>query len=106
MICPSSLGPPRPLTTMPNEKHCPGCGAPVAFGTSTCQACGKDLAGLWTPSIEVPSAPSQSLNSGATGSVAQASATRPWPFSADILADRLVVSGYLQKPAVDELVAQ
>ncbi len=93
---------------MSNEKHCPGCGTAVVSGQPHCPACGKDLAGLWTPSIDVPVGTGQTPIVGATGQTPQVqpgAAPRPWPFSSEILAERLVVSGYLQKPAVDEVTA-
>ena len=93
---------------MSNEKHCPGCGSAVASGQAHCPACGKDLAGLWAPAIEIPAAPAGLVDMGSTGQTPQVqpgAGSRPWPFSAEVLADRLVVSGYLQKPAVDDAVA-
>jgi pSer/pThr/pTyr-binding forkhead associated (FHA) protein len=38
--------------------------------------------------------------------VQQGASARPWPFASEVLAERLVVGGYLQKPVADTLIAE
>lgn len=38
--------------------------------------------------------------------VQQGASVRPWPFGTEVLAERLVVGGYVQKPVADTLVAE
>lgn len=118
---------------MSTEKHCPGCGAVVNPGQPFCPRCGHDLAGIWAASGVLPagtggitgtgpvsggSAPIPSTPLGSAPitpgpqtpvgapMVQQGGSARPWPFSAEILAERLVVGGYVQKPAIDALLAE
>jgi pSer/pThr/pTyr-binding forkhead associated (FHA) protein len=78
------------------EKHCPGCGQTVREDQNTCPNCNKDISALW-------SAPSGGLT---PPQVAAGASTKPWPFAADILAERLASGGFLQKHIVDALLAE
>lgn len=93
------------------ETQCPGCGAAVAKGQPFCPRCGKDLASLWQPAgasagLTPPSGTASGLTPPGASSVQAGSSQRPWPFAREILADRLAVGGYLQKPIADQLLAE
>lgn len=93
---------------MSTDKHCPHCGAAVTFGAQHCPGCNTNLDALWADTGAVPAAPASGHLPGqpATPLVQQGASSKPWPFSADLLAERLAVGGYVQKPVIDALKAE
>ncbi len=93
---------------MSSDKHCPHCGAAVTFGVSACPGCNANLDALWVDTGEVPAA-SRSGQLGqppATPLVQPGASSKPWPFSAELLSERLAAGGFMQKPVVDALRAE
>lgn len=93
---------------MSTEKSCPNCGKGVVVGAAHCPHCGADIASLWVDTGGVPKVGSSGQLAANPGTplVQQGGSARPWPFSADLLAERLAVGGYVQKPVVDALKAE
>ncbi|MBK6427642.1 MAG: FHA domain-containing protein [Blastocatellia bacterium] len=56
----------------------------------------------------MPVAPKSGQLTGQPGTplVQPGGSSKPWPFSADLLAERLAVGGYVQKPVIDALKAE
>lgn len=93
---------------MSTEKHCPHCGASVTYGAPNCTGCGSSLEALWVDTGAVPAAPKSGQLAGQPGTplVQPGGSSKPWPFSADLLAERLAVGGYVQKTVIDALKAE
>lgn len=93
---------------MSTDKHCPHCGAAVTYGIPQCSGCGTNIESLWVDTGAVPQVPrsGQLGQPPSTPLVQPGASSKPWPFSADLLAERLAVGGYVQKPVIDALRAE